>query len=189
MSSETSPKKRNLAALWVVIPLAFFVVLAILLSTAIGENPDLIPSARKGDPVPAFQLPSLLHQGKTVTPAIFKGHWTLLNVWATWCPTCHVEHSVLLKLASKGVRIVGMDYKDTDAKARQWLATKGNPYVEVFVDRSGDYGLNLGVYGAPETYLVNPQGQILMRHVGNVTLPVWREKIKPLIDAAKGGTS
>ena len=159
---------KGRGSLWVFAPLVFFLALAVLLALSLGKNPDLIPSARKGEALPAFKLPSLLHQGKQVDNSLFTGHWTLLNVWATWCPTCHIEHPFLMELAQQGVRIVGMDYKDDEAKARTWLAAKGNPYVEVFTDASGDYGLDLGVYGAPETYLIDPAGKIVMRHVGNV---------------------
>lgn len=181
------PHKRSL---WVFLPLGIFILLAILLASSLGENPDYLPSARKGQPVPAFQLPSLLHEGKMVDDSIFKGHWTLLNVWATWCPTCHIEHPFLMKLASQGVRIIGMDYKDTDAAARRMLAQKGNPYTEVFVDRDGSYGLNLGVYGAPETYVINPQGVIELRHVGNVDQRVWEQQIKPILTGnVAGGAS
>lgn len=163
------------SALWVFAPLVLFVALAVLLALSLGKNPDLIPSARKGEPVPAFRLPSLLHQGKMVSNDIFKGQWTLLNVWATWCPTCHIEHPYLMQLAQQGVRIVGMDYKDDSNKAQMWLAEKGNPYVEVFSDQSGNYGLDLGVYGAPETYLIDPDGKIVMRHVGNVDARAWQQ--------------
>lgn len=176
-------KRRK--GLWVFLPLLVFVALALVLAMSLGKDPDLIPSARKGEPVPAFQLPSLLHEGKTVTNSVFKGHWTLLNVWATWCPTCHIEHPYLMELARQGVRIVGVDYKDDPAKASAWLASKGNPYVEVLVDKNGDFGLNLGVYGAPETYLINPDGKILMRHVGNVDARAWKLQILPTMQQAK----
>lgn len=171
--------------LWVFLPLAFFLALIGLLAYSLGKNPDLIPSARKGEPVPAFSLPSLLHDGASVNNDVFKGHWTLLNVWATWCPTCHVEHAYLMQLAGAGVRIVGMDYKDDDAKARAWIAEKGNPYVELFTDRNGDFGLDLGVYGAPETFLIDPAGRVVTRHVGNVDADAWERELKPLMGGAE----
>lgn len=173
---------RKHGSLWVFAPLVLFVALAVLLALSLGKDPDLIPSARKGEPVPAFRLPSLLHQGQMVSNDIFTGHWTLLNVWATWCPTCHIEHPYLMQLAQQGVRIVGVDYKDDDGKAQAWLADKGNPYVEVFTDQSGDFGLDLGVYGAPETYLVDPANKIVLRHVGNVDERAWQQ-IRPLMGA------
>lgn len=174
-------------SLWVFLPLLLFLALALLLALSLGKDPDKVPLAKQGEPLPQFALPSLLHQGKTVTPAIFKGHWSLLNVWATWCPTCHIEHAYLLKLARRGVRIIGMDYKDDPAAARRMLAHNGNPYVEVFVDRQGDFGLDLGVYGAPETYVINPQGEIVLRHVGNMTETVWQQEILPVWEPAQGG--
>jgi cytochrome c biogenesis protein CcmG/thiol:disulfide interchange protein DsbE len=179
--------KKN--SLWVFLPLVFFVALAVLLALSLGKNPDLIPSARKGEAVPHFQLPSLLHQGETVTPAIFKGHWTLLNVWATWCPTCHIEHPFLMRLAQQGVRIVGADYKDEPDKARALLATNGNPYIDVFSDKDGSFGLDLGVYGAPETYVIDPQGKIVLRHVGALEERDWKEQILPVWKKPTEGAS
>lgn len=166
--------------LWGFLPLLLSLVVVGLLALSLGQDPDLIPSAKKGKPVPTFSLPSLIRQNKIVDNAIFKGHWTLLNVWATWCPTCHVEHRYLTKLAQRGVRIVGVDYKDDSTKARQWLADKGNPYVEVLIDQHGDFGLDLGVYGAPETYVINPEGKILLRHVGNMNEIAWQQEVLPL---------
>jgi len=166
--------------LWVFLPLALFLGLTVLLAMSLGKDPDLIPSARKGHPVPAFQQPSLMRQGATVTEEVFQGHWSLLNVWATWCPTCHIEHAYLMELAQQGVRIIGMDYKDDVAAARQLLADSGNPYAEVFIDRQGDVGMDLGVYGAPETFVIDPQGNIVMRHVGNLDAAVWQTQILPV---------
>lgn len=166
--------------LWVFVPLALFLGLTVLLAMSLGKDPDLIPSARKGHPVPAFEQPSLMRQNKVITQDIFKGHWSLLNVWATWCPTCHIEHAYLMTLARQGVRIIGMDYKDNVDEARQLLADSGNPYAEVFVDKQGDVGLDLGVYGAPETFVIDPDGNIVMRHVGNLDEDVWRSQILPI---------
>lgn len=166
---------------WVFLPLIGFIALAILLASGLGKNTEDLPTALAGKPLPPMQLPSLLRKGNVVDNSLFDGRWTLLNVWATWCPTCHVEHPYLLKLAQRGVAIVGLDYKDEDEAAKNYLANLGNPYVEVPVDASGSYGLNLGVYGAPETYLISPQGDIVLRHVGEMNERVWQAKFLPLM--------
>lgn len=174
-------------ALWVFVPLAAFFLLVVLLFSGLGKDTEELPTARAGQSLPAMQLPSLLRAGKIVDNSAFHGRWTLLNVWATWCPTCYVEHPYLLELAAQGVAIVGLNYKDEPAKAKQYLADLGNPYIEVAVDESGDYGFDLGVYGAPETYLINPEGQIVLRRAGDINERVWRDRFLPVINAAATG--
>lgn len=173
---------------WVFLPLAAFVALAVLLASGLGRDPQELPSALVGKPVPSFSLPSLLTE-ETYTEASLKGRWQLVNVWATWCPTCHIEHPFLLTLAARGVAITGLNYKDETAAARQYLANMGNPFSHVIVDADGQLGLDLGVYGAPETFLVNPRGEIVLRHAGDINERVWNEKFLPLMPAqgAAGG--
>ena len=157
------------------IPFLIFVALAVFLLKGLDRDPSAMPSALIDKPVPAFVLPTLLEPGE-VDESVFTGHITLLNVWATWCPSCRVEHPFLLKLAKEeGVRIVGMDYKDRDEPARQWLKDLGNPYAITFTDQDGTLGVDLGVFGAPETYLVDEQGIIRAKHVGVVNEDVWQE--------------
>lgn len=167
-------------AWWGVFPLVAFIALAVLLASGLGRNTEELPSALAGKPLPAMQLPSLMRAGTEVNNELFLGHWTLLNVWATWCPTCYVEHPYLVKLAASGVRIVGLNYKDDDVKAREYLARYGNPYIEVPVDASGRYGIDLGVYGAPETYVINPQGKVVLRYVGEINDRSWQQRIAPV---------
>lgn len=174
-------------ALWVFLPLAGFLLLAGLLFSGLGKDTEELPTALAGKPLPAMQLPSLLRAGKTVDNSVFQGRWTLLNVWATWCPTCYVEHPFLLELAAQGVAIIGLNSQDDTEKAKQYLAELGNPYIEVAVDESGKYGLDLGVYGAPETYLINPQGQVVLRRAGDINERVWRDRFLPVINAAATG--
>ena len=121
---------------------------------------------------------------RTLTEELLTGRWQLLNVWGTWCPTCYVEHPYLLELARSGIPIVGLDYKDEDAKARDYLAEYGNPFREVIVDADGQLGLDLGVYGAPETFLINPRGEIVLRHVGEMNQRVWDDKFAPVLQQA-----
>lgn len=173
---------------WVFLPLAGFVLLAIVLGSGLGRDPQELPSALVGKPVPAFSLPSLLTD-EVFTEQTLSGRWQLLNVWATWCPTCHVEHPYLLTLASQGVPITGINYKDELPAARDYLANMGNPFTHVIVDEDGQLGLDLGVYGAPETFLINPQGEIVLRHAGDLNERVWRDKFLPLISAGGDGAA
>lgn len=160
------------------LPLMAFVVLVLLFGRAIGTDPSVLPSTRIDKPLPVFELPALEDASRTVTVADLKGP-LLLNVWATWCPSCAQEHPVLLQLAEQGVRIVGLNYKDDPAAARDYLARNGNPFALNIADVKGDFGLDLGVYGAPETYLVDAQGLIRYRHVGVVSPDAWRRVLSP----------
>jgi len=165
-------------SIWL-IPVVIFFALVALFYLSLGRDTHALPSALKGKQVPAFALPDLLDNEKTYTEDILKGRWVLLNIWGSWCPTCYVEHPYFMQLAREGVEIVGMNYKDKQEKAEKYLADLGNPYSEVFVDSNGDFALDLGVYGAPETYLINPEGIILVRHAGEVDARVWEEKFVP----------
>lgn len=162
------------------IPLLIFAVFAVALYLGLGRDPSAMPSALIGKPVPEFALPSLVEAGQTLDRSLFKGRVTLLNVWATWCVSCRVEHPYLLKLASQGVAIVGLDYKDDSAAARQWLVEGGNPYTAVIVDADGHLGVDLGVFGAPETYLVDRDGVIRFKRVGVIDERVWVQELAPL---------
>jgi len=169
------------------IPLIIFLVLAaffFVVQKRIGSgdyDPQAMPSALLDKPLPAFELPDLL-RGDPVSAAVLGGRIALVNVWATWCPSCHYEHPYLVRLAQQGVLILGVDYKDEPDKARQWLLEKGNPYVAVVDDRSGTLGLDLGVTGAPETYLIDARGVVRLRYQGPLDERVWRETLQPLIE-------
>jgi cytochrome c biogenesis protein CcmG/thiol:disulfide interchange protein DsbE len=165
---------------WLFIPLLAFVGLAILLASGLGRDTEELPTALAGKSLPTLQLPSLMRAGTEVNNELFLGHWTLLNVWASWCPTCYVEHPYLMDLADQGVRLVGLNYKDDLDKAREYLAKLGNPYIEVAVDESGSYGIDLGVYGAPETFIINPRGEVVFRYVGEVNERSWQQRFAPL---------
>lgn len=161
------------------VPLIIFLALAALLYLGLGHDPRELPSALVDRPMPAFALPSL-GDDKPLDQTLFRGSPRLLNVWATWCSACRDEHPFLVELARAGVPIVGLDYKDDPAAARRWLADMGNPYQEVIADREGRLGLDLGVYGAPETYVIDAAGIIRYRHVGVLDAQVWRERIEPV---------
>lgn len=144
-------------------------------------NPQDLPSALIDQTLPQFSLPTVASDQLLSTRDI-TGDVFLLNVWATWCITCRAEHPHLNQLAEKGVKIVGVDYKDERQKAKDWLSKLGNPYAVNLFDIDGRLGLDLGVSGAPETYLIDQKGIIRYKHVGIVDLNVWNEKIKPLYD-------
>ncbi len=175
------------------VPLGVFVVLAGLLYAGFFLNdPHDLPSALIGKPFPAFDLPAL---GTAETAAArhdaadLQGRVVLVNVWATWCPTCRAEHDELIRIhRESGVPIVGINYKDDAAKARVWLARYGDPYEYNIVDRDGTLGVDLGVYGAPETFLVDASGIIVYKRVGEVNRHIWDAEIKPRIDALTAKT-
>lgn len=174
---------------WImVLPLAVFLLVAVFLYRGLYLDPAELPSAMIGKPFPAFALPNV--QGdRQLTEADLKGKPALVNVWATWCISCKVEHPVLNKLAQQGVLIYGVNYKDINADALKWLAEFHNPYQMDIRDEQGTLGLDLGVYGAPETFFIDAKGIIRDKYVGVIDETVWREKLAPvyqaLVDEAK----
>lgn len=169
------------------LPLLLFVALAALLLSRNGSDPSYLPSARLGQPVPAFSLPSLDDPQHRLDAGLFKGRVTLLNVWATWCVSCLVEHPVLMELAAAGVPIVGINYKDEREAALTYLQNNGNPFQAVIADSQGSLGIDLGVYGAPETYLIDREGRIRYRSVGVIDNRSWTDELKPRYDALVAG--
>ena len=154
------------------IPAAVFVGLAALLYRGLSLDPTDLPSALIDRSLPEFRLRALGTEEYLERDDIV-GRASLLNVWGTWCPTCVAEHPYLMKLAEEGVPIIGLNYKDEDSKALSWLARLGDPYSVNITDPQGDFGLDLGVYGAPETYVIDAQGIIRYRHVGEVNKRTW----------------
>lgn len=160
----------------VILPLVLFVALGLFLWNGIGKDTQSIPSPLIGKPVPAFSLSSLLDEQKMLTADDLKGRPALLNVWATWCPTCKQEHAQLNRMArDEGITIYGVNYKDDRSKAKVWLDTYMNPYALNIYDPDGKLGLNLGVYGAPETFLLDAQGVVRYKHIGAIDQQVWGE--------------
>jgi len=160
------------------LPLVAFAALALLLVRGLALDPTALPSARVGQPLPEFDLQVLGGEYRR-SAGQWHGKPALLNVWATWCFSCRVEHPYLLDLAESGVTIYGLNYKDDPAKALTWLEELGNPYAETVVDIDGDFGFDLGVYGAPETYVIDAAGTVQYRHVGVVDERVWTEQLAP----------
>lgn len=163
------------------VPLGIF--LAILAMGYIGFSLDdrkQLPSALLGKPFPSFSAPLLLASGKQITKTQLLGSPVLVNVWATWCPTCKSEHEQLMQIAAMtDVLMVGVDYKDKPDLAMQWLSQYGNPYDYVIDDRDGLLGIELGVYGAPETFLLNSSGEVIYKRVGDINVRIWEEELAP----------
>jgi cytochrome c biogenesis protein CcmG/thiol:disulfide interchange protein DsbE len=171
------------------LPLFLFALLAILLFRGLFLDPSEMPSALIDRPLPPFNLPAL-GEDRMLTRTDVTGEVALLNVWATWCVSCRVEHPYLQQLADVGIPIYGLNYKDSDAAAQQWLADLGNPYRLNIADREGTLGVDMGVYGAPETYLLDASGVVRYRHVGVVDETVWRTVLEPLyLELKRGGSS
>lgn len=164
-----------------VIPLVLFAVLVVFLAIGLGRDPHEVPSPLINKPAPAFQLSQLKDSTKTFSADEMKGKVWLLNVWASWCFSCREEHPLLLQVARSGaVPIYGLNSKDKREDALAWLAELGDPYVLSASDLDGRVGIDYGVYGAPETYLIDRDGIIRFKQVGPITPDIWEQKILPL---------
>lgn len=170
------------------VPIIGFLLLSLLLWRGLSNDPTQLPSALLNKAVPAFDLPVLAAAENPAdtpraTAEIFTGHVSLLNVWATWCVNCKQEHAFLNALKEQGVRIIGVNYKDETAAAEQWLRDLHNPYYLTVIDSDGRFGINLGVYGAPETYIVDKAGVIRYKHIGEVDAQVWERDLRPIMES------
>jgi cytochrome c biogenesis protein CcmG/thiol:disulfide interchange protein DsbE len=164
------------------IPLAVFIILVILLWRGLTLDPRQVPSALLNKPAPEFDLANLTAPPERFTNQALLGHVSLLNVWATWCVTCRAEHPFLMDLArTKSIVIYGLDYKDNKATAKQWLAKYGNPYQLIGADQLGKVAINWGVYGTPETFIIDGRGIIRYKIIGALTPVIWQEQVAPLI--------
>ncbi len=164
------------------IPIGIFAILGYLLYYGLRLDPRKIPSPLVNKPLPAFSLPSLDNPDKILTNADLRGRVVMVNVWASWCVACKEEHPVLLEIAArKQVAIVGLNYKDTRVDALNVLRGHGNPYDSVPVDASGRTGIDWGVYGVPESFIVDKQGIIRYKQIGPITPEVWDKTLWPLI--------
>ena len=167
-------------------PLIVFAVLALVLLVLQNRivtgayDPSALPSKLIGKALPPFNLTLLDNAQVPLTNEQLDQFPALVNVWATWCIACRAEHAYLNHLAESGITIYGLNYKDERPAALQWLARLGNPYELNIFDEHGKLGLNMGVYGAPETYVLDRQGIVRYRHVGVMSETVWQEKIRPL---------
>jgi cytochrome c biogenesis protein CcmG/thiol:disulfide interchange protein DsbE len=164
------------------LPFAIFLILLAFFAIGLKRNPQEVPSPLIGKQVPDFNLPLLSDQTKSMKPADRLGQVWLLNVWASWCRSCREEHEMLLDLAKHGdVPIYGMDYKDKPEDAQEWLKSLGNPYTATVIDAEGRVGIDFGVYGVPETYVIDKTGVIRYKLIGPVTNENLQNKILPLV--------
>lgn len=164
------------------LPLGIFIGLVIFLGIGLNLNPKEVPSPLIGKPAPQFSLPSLSDPSKVISPKQMLGQVWLLNVWASWCVACRYEHPILIEMAKKSlVPIIGLDYKDVRADGLNWLAQFGNPYQDSAFDEDGRVGIDYGVYGVPETFLIDKQGIIRLKHIGPITPEVITQKLQPMI--------
>jgi cytochrome c biogenesis protein CcmG/thiol:disulfide interchange protein DsbE len=169
------------------VPLVLFLLLAVMLMWGLDPSRDTkeIPSPLINKSLPNFSLPDLMEPNLQLTEQIFHGKVTLLNVWGSWCVVCVYEHPFLRQLAGYGVNVVGMNYRDEAQAAREWIEEHGNPYEYIIADFDGSYGIDLGVYGAPETFLIDKQGVVRFKHVGPLRAELWRSEIAPLYQQLK----
>lgn len=168
------------------IPIVFFFAMIGLLLYGLRDGRDLntVPSALVNRPMPVFSEPDLYDAGTNITSEQLKGNVLIVNVWGTWCPPCHAEHPYLVEISERepDVTFVGVNYKDDVEDAREFLDERGNPFKFNLADVDGNLGIDLGVSGAPETFLIDANGTIRYRHVGMVDNKVWAETFKPLIE-------
>jgi len=164
------------------IPLAVFIVLVILLAAGLKNDPKYIPSPFIGKPAPAFDLPVLHEPDRRIRHSDMKGQVWLLNVWASWCVSCRAEHEVVKRFVAMNIApVYGLNYKDRPQDAQAWLKQLGDPYTASMMDIKGDIGIDWGVYGVPETFVIDKQGIVRYKQVGPLTNAVIDEKILPLL--------
>ena len=163
-------------------PLGLFLVLAVFLAIGLNRDPREVPSPLIGKPAPAFKLEQLADPAQTFSPEDMKGKVWLLNVWASWCVSCRQEHPLLVEFAKRGIApLVGLDYKDARPDGLGWLRQFGNPYMLSAYDADGRVGIDYGVYGVPETYLIDKAGVIRYKHIGPITEEALAKKIVPMV--------
>jgi cytochrome c biogenesis protein CcmG/thiol:disulfide interchange protein DsbE len=170
-----------------VLPLAVFVVIAIFLGVGLKRDPRLVPSPLINKPAPAFSLSTLADPRHVMTRDDMLGKVWLFNVWASWCVSCREEHPLLVALSKTHiVPIYGLNYKDNRKDAQAWLSNWGNPYVQVMTDMDGKVGIDYGVYGVPETYVIDKKGVIRYKQIGPLTADVLKKKIIPMVRELQG---
>ncbi|HEY5363577.1 MAG TPA: DsbE family thiol:disulfide interchange protein [Aestuariivirga sp.] len=165
-----------------ILPLALFVVMGGVLVIGLNHDPRVMPSTLLGAPLPAFDLPALDETQPNIKSTSMKGGFTLLNVWGSWCVSCREEHPLLMSLSKdKRFKLVGIDWRDTKAHADDFLVTNGNPYAAIGTDQTGRTVIDLGVSGAPETFVVDNAGIVRLRVPGPLTPEIWAKDVEPLL--------
>ncbi|KTD35992.1 cytochrome C biogenesis protein [Legionella nautarum] len=173
------------ALYWRLIPFTIFAFLVFFLWRGLSLEPRKLPSAQLGKTLPSFQLPAL-DNGELFTPQVMKGRVAVLNIWASWCEACVDEQVFLMRLSREAVPIYGINYKDKTENAQRWLKEWGNPYQAVGEDKEGKVAIDLGVYGAPETFLIDKKGIIRYRHIGILDEKTWNSDFLPRIKQMEG---
>lgn len=174
------------------IPLGVFGLLVIVLAVGIKRSPEkgIIVSPLLGKPAPEFALPSLTNPTQVVKSSDLRGRWYIFNVWGTWCVECRAEHDTLMEIRRSGaVPIIGMDWRDTESEALSMLQQMGNPYETIAVDKDGREAVDWGVYGAPESFLVNDKGVIVYKYVGALTPEAWQKQFLPRLPQRQAGAA
>jgi cytochrome c biogenesis protein CcmG/thiol:disulfide interchange protein DsbE len=168
------------------LPVGLFAALVAFLYFGLGRDKETLPSPLIGKPAPTFELPRLDNPSENFSNREYAGKPYVLNVWGSWCIGCRHEHAALLEIARRGeVPIVGLNYNDDREKALTWLQQLGNPYAVNAFDSEGRVGIDWGVYGAPETFLVGADGKIMKKHVSPITVQIWEQEFVPLLAKAK----
>lgn len=163
------------------IPLAVFILLCSFFWRGLSLNPHSLPAVNLNQPLPAFSVPSLTPKLTLDSTREFRGQMSLLNIWGSWCTACSEEHAFLLQLAQRGIKIYGLNEKDSKSTVLNWLQIWGNPYYMLGLDAKGLVAIDLGVYGTPETFLIDAHGIIRYRHIGPLTSEVWKTRFLPLM--------
>ena len=170
-----------------ILPFVIFIVVVGFLAAGLKLNPGRIPSPFVGKPAPAFSLPTLFSADKIITNESLIGKVWLLNVWASWCVGCRIEHPLLNQLSELNfVDIVGLNYKDTRTDANNWLLQHGDPYTTIIFDETGDTGIDYGVYGVPETFVIDKVGIVRLKHIGPLAAEDVEQTLVPLVNLLKG---
>jgi cytochrome c biogenesis protein CcmG/thiol:disulfide interchange protein DsbE len=169
------------------LPLGLFLALAVFLGLGLKLNPHEVPSPLIGKPAPAFALSTLSDPARTIRRDDLLGKVWMLNVWASWCSACRQEHPMLVEFARRGlVPIYGLNYKDAREDGLAWLASGGNPYTDSLFDFEGRTGIDFGVYGVPETFVIDQKGVIRLKHIGPLTPEVLQQEIEPMLRQLHG---
>jgi len=164
------------------LPFILFISIIVLFWRGLGLHPNEIPSPLMNETVPQFHLPLLFNPAHSLSNQDFYGHITLLNIWATWCSVCAEEQDFLLQIAKQNdFYLYGLNYKDDPAQAKKWLAHYGNPYRLIGIDETGQVAIDWGVYGTPETFIIDQKGIIRYKHVGALTSNNWETELLPII--------
>lgn len=163
------------------LPVALLAVLGVAFAIGLGRDPQKLPSVLLGKPAPNFSLPSIDGSSAGFASTELIGKVSLINVWASWCPPCRVEHPILMDIAKSGIPIYGINYKDKPEDAARFLANLGNPFTAIGADRDGKVAIDLGVYGYPETFVTDRSGIIRYKHVGPINKPDWERTLAPIV--------